>query len=95
MNPYEKEGYLKPVIPYVQRSPETEKLHKAEENMIEAIFKTTQAFRSIFKTKGLYQHIWKEALPEVLVQALEGFDRPAAELAAIAFLEKQGYTITK
>jgi len=75
--------------------PETEKLYKAEEKRNEAIFKSAEAFKKLYEKKGLYQDIWKEAMPETLTQVLEGFDRQAAELAAIAFLERRGYTITK
>lgn len=95
MYPYKEEGYLKPMFPYIGSIPETEKYLATETKMLESISKTAKAFQKLYKDKNVYQNVWKEALPEVLGQVLEGNERKASELAAIAFLERKGYTITK
>lgn len=95
MNPYQNEGYRKPTFPYIARFDKTEKLYKAEERLHKALEQTANALKDLYKEKNQYQHYWKEALPEVLAQLFETHDHKAAELAAIAYLEMKGYTITK
>lgn len=38
---------------------------------------------------------WTHSLPEQLFALLDSFDNRASEDAAIAFLERQGYSVTK
>lgn len=95
MYPYKEEGYTKPIFPYIGSIPETEKYLATEDTMLKSIRKTAEAFSKLYKNKNCYQNVWKEALPEILGQVLEGNDRKASELAAITFLERKGYTITK
>jgi len=38
---------------------------------------------------------WTATLPEALMSFLDHWDRPGAEIACVAFLEKRGYTVNE
>lgn len=94
-NPYEKEGYKKPSFPNIRRFFETEKLYEAENNLYRALDLVAKRFHELYKERTTYQKLWEEVYPEILARILSRYDPKAAELAAIGYLERQGYNIEK
>lgn len=85
----EVKKYRKPTCPYIGRGPSTEKLYKLEEKSHEVFKKCAQ---ELGKVLGL-EDFWREILPEAMFSFLDGWDRSAGIIAAIAFLERQGYDV--
>jgi len=91
--PYKEEGYQKPTFPHIANTSETEKYLAIESRAIDAIEKAMEGLQTLYKKHDFYQNKWKEACPEILAQMLMSYTHRASELAAIAYLERQGYVI--
>ena len=85
MKPAFAPKYRKPTGPYLNRCEATEELYRVERIRDESI---DSAAKQIQEICG-FTHFWQEAVPEALLSVLEAWDQKAAQLAAVAYLEKQ------
>jgi hypothetical protein len=85
-----KNFYRKPTMQSI--GSDAEKLYALETKRNELI---KQAASEQGKILGFSaDQFWTHSLPEQLASVLGSFDKNAASIAAIAFLEKEGFTIT-
>jgi len=81
----------------IGRSEETQKLYELEEKAGEMIQRASLELGRVMKKQGKedLQDIYRELLPEELLTILDTFDLQASILASTAFLEKEGFQVTK
>lgn len=87
------EEYRKPTNPPIGYSEATKALYFLEGETNKAI---KAAAHELGRFLGFTdKQFWTHSIPEGLRAVLESFDNRAAELAAVAFLENRGYTVTR
>jgi GNAT superfamily N-acetyltransferase len=85
---------VKPGLIRINRSEESEVLYQLEERLHEVANRSIKAWLRI-KELDEKKDFWGTGLPQHLFDYLESWDRDAAEIAALAFLEHRGYSVTK
>lgn len=80
----------KPVGPYIS-SASAKKLYQLEEQRDQYIEACAEELMKVLNLSNM----WDEAIPEALLAVLESHGKAQAVAAASAFLEKNGYTVTK
>lgn len=89
-----EKGYVKPESVYVPSQRETAKLYDLETKLHEAVRACAEEWLRLDE-RDLVKDFYKVGVPQTLFDLLLGYDRNAAHLAAIAYLEKEGYTVTR
>lgn len=85
--------YTKPGLIRIERFDKTEGLYMAEEHIHELARKAINEWLKITETpKSEY---WTKGVPQHLFDYLDSWDREGAELAAVAFLEMRGYSVSE
>jgi hypothetical protein len=80
-----KPKYRKPTGIYIPRNEDTERLYELERKRNDAFQAAAEELQKVCS----FEHFWQEAVPEAMLNILEGWDHNAAILGAIAYLEKQ------
>lgn len=70
-----------------------DKLYRLERSRNEIIKEAAKEHGKILGFDS--DQFWTHSLPEQIAATLESFDKQASEIAAIAWLERRGYTVTK
>lgn len=85
----ERYGYTLPTIPAIMRVKAGD-LYAMEERRSDLVITCAERMQKIMG----WNDLWKVAVPESLAALLDSMDTHAAAAAAIAYLHKQGYTVT-
>jgi hypothetical protein len=86
---YKEKVYRRPTNPHIGQ--EAKLLYQLEDKRDDALRAATE---ELGKLMGLTD-FFHEMLPEGLLALLDQWDRRAGEAAAVEFLTRQGYTVTK
>jgi hypothetical protein len=82
-------GYRKPIMPSI--GSEATALYDAEAALADSIESVIKELSKVLGFSPLQK--WTHAVPEVLASILQSYDDKAAILAAIAYLEGQGFKV--
>lgn len=72
---------------FIGRNDDTDKLYEKEHELSQQILSIAK-----WRTEHFKESFWTEALPQVLLNALNSFDPNASEVAAKSYLSKQEET---
>jgi hypothetical protein len=86
-----KEGYEKPSLVYVDQTT-GKKLYNLETKLHETVEACAKEWLRLDE-RDPEKDFWKAGLPQALFDLLIGYDKSAAILAAMAYLEHEGYKV--
>jgi len=85
--------YVKPSLVRIERTNRTERLYTQEGKRNDLLIDAAREWLKVQEKPE--DALWNEAIPQALYDLLESFDPQASELAAQAYLESIGYTVSK